>query len=185
MLTDAMDPVSTSDAALRDTHEITQQIYHYCRAMDRRDVALGYSVFHDDAVADYGEGFYTGTGHGFIDWVTALHGNFLAHSHQMTNILIELAGDRAASESYAVVALRQQDGAEIKQITSWCRYLDSWSRRDGRWAIDKRMIILDLNESRPIAPFGAPSRGRRDPSDPSYALFASLNASGSSSDASP
>lgn len=159
---------------LRDKQEIAEQIYRYCRSMDRRDVALGYSVFHDDAVTDYGEGFYSGTGHGFIDWVTELHGSFLTHSHQMTNILIELAGDRAVSETYAIVALRRMDGDQLMQITSWCRYLDKWSRRAGRWAIDERRIILDLDELRPVAPLGPASRGRRDKGDPSYALFAGL-----------
>ena len=173
MLTDTI--ATRDDTELRDTHEITQQIYRYCRAMDRRDIALGYSVFHDDAVTDYGDGFYNGTGHGFVDWVTALHGSsFLTHSHQMTNILIEVAGDRAASESYAVVALRQQDGETVNQISSWCRYLDIWSRRGGRWAIDKRTIILDLSEVRPVTEFGGASRGRRDRTDPSYDVFASL-----------
>ena len=159
---------------IRDRQEITDQIYRYCRSMDRRDVELGYGVFHDDAVTDYGEGFYSGSGRGFIDWVTELHGSFLSHSHQMTNILIEFDGDRAVSETYAIVALRRMDGDQLMQITSSCRYLDKWSRRRGRWAIDSRTIILDLDELRPVAPLGPTSRGRRDKSDPSYALFASL-----------
>ena len=163
---------STSRDETRDRQEITDQIYRYCRSMDRRDVALGYSVFHDDAVTDYGDGFYSGSGHGFIDWVTELHGTFLNHSHQMTNILIELDGDRATSETYAVVALRRQDGEQIVQITAWCRYLDKWSRRAERWAIDKRVIILDLDELRPVTPMSSSTRGRRDKTDPSYDLFA-------------
>jgi hypothetical protein len=64
------------------------------------------------------------------------------------------------------------DGDQLTQITSWCRYLDQWSRRAGRWAIDKRMIILDLDEVRPVVPLSSSTRGRRDRSDPSYANFA-------------
>ena len=142
--------------------------------MDRRDVALGYSVFHEDATADYGDALYTGSGHGFIDWVTELHGTFLNHSHQTTNILVELNGDRAVSETYALVGLHRSDGDELTHITSWCRYLDRWSRRGGRWAIDHRMIVLDLSERRAIGSPGSVSRGRRDEGDPSYDLFASI-----------
>lgn len=33
--------------------EITEQIYRYCRAMDRFDADLGYSVWHEEAEAIY------------------------------------------------------------------------------------------------------------------------------------
>ena len=50
-----------------DMHEITQLVYRYCRAMDRIDHELGYSIWHEGATADYGEGLYQGSGTGFID----------------------------------------------------------------------------------------------------------------------
>jgi len=160
---------SNSDA---DRQAITDLIYLYCRSMDRRDIPLGYTVFHDDAVTDYGEGFYSGSGHGFIDWVTELHASFTTHSHQITNIILQIDGDRAESESYCIVALRQMDGDQLVQITGWCRYLDQWSKRNGRWAIDKRKLVMDLDEVRPVTPLTAAPYGARDKSDPSYDLFA-------------
>jgi hypothetical protein len=163
---------SASSSETADRQAITDLIYRYCRSMDRRDAPLGYTVFHDDAVTDYGEGFFSGSGHGFIDWVTELHASFTTHSHQITNIILELDGDRAASESYAIVALRRMDGDQLVQITGWCRYLDRWSRRAGRWAIDKRKLIMDLDEVRPVVPLTAAPYGARDKSDPSYDLFA-------------
>jgi hypothetical protein len=155
-----------------DRQAIVDLIYAYGRSMDRRDAALGYTVFHDDAVTDYGEGFYSGSGHGFIDWVTELHASFTTHSHQFTNIILQIDGDRAESETYAIVALRRMDGDQLVQIMSWCRYLDQWSKRGGRWAIDKRRMILDLDELRPVTPLTAAPYGTRDRSDPSYDLFA-------------
>jgi len=160
---------SSSDA---DRQAITDLIYLYCRSMDRRDIPLGYTVFHDDAVTDYGEGFYSGSGHGFIDWVTELHASFTTHSHQITNIILQIDGDRAESESYAIVALRQMQDDQLMQITGWCRYLDQWSKRNGRWAIDKRKLVMDLDEVRPVTPLTAAPYGARDKSDPSYDLFA-------------
>ena len=38
----------------------------------------------------------------------------------------------------------------MKQITTWGRYIDQWSRRDGRWAIDKRIMIRDFAEIKAI-----------------------------------
>jgi len=51
------------------------------------------------------------------------------------------------------------------------RYLDRWSRRAGRWAIDHRVWVLDFDEQdRPVTA-RPPGGGSRDRSDPSYALF--------------
>src|SRR5579859_3070823 len=100
---------------LADRQEITQLIYRYCRSMDRIDPELGYSIWHDDAVADYGEDLYQGSGRGFIDFVLAQHRNALGHSHQVTNIILELDGDKAASESYVVSALRTMLDGRLKQ----------------------------------------------------------------------
>jgi hypothetical protein len=37
--------------ALADRQAVTDQIYRYCRAMDRIDHALGYSIWHPDGTA--------------------------------------------------------------------------------------------------------------------------------------
>jgi hypothetical protein len=155
---------------LADRQAITDLIYRYCRAMDRIDVELGYSLWHDDAVADYGD-IYRGSGRGFIDFVSAQHRRALAHSHQVTNIIIELNGDRAGSESYVISNLRVKDGEQLKQITVWGRYIDQWSRRDGRWAIEKRIAVRDFDEVRTVVAMSDSNVGRRDRGDPSYAAL--------------
>ena len=48
-----------SSQNLADRQAITDLIYRYCRSMDRIDAELGYSIWHEDATADY-EGYYTG-----------------------------------------------------------------------------------------------------------------------------
>jgi hypothetical protein len=156
---------------LADRQAITDLIYRYCRSMDRIDVELGYSIWHDDAVADYGAEVYQGSGRGFIDFVCEQHRGTLTHVHQVTNILIDLDGDRAGSESYVVSDLRAGRGEQVKQITTWGRYIDQWSRRNGRWGIDKRIAIRDFSEMRDVTPMPLPARGARDPSDPSYGVL--------------
>jgi ketosteroid isomerase-like protein len=156
---------------LADRQAITDVIYRYCRAMDRIDHALGYSVFHDDATVDYGAEVFQGSGRGFIEHVCEQHRRTLVHLHQVTNILIELDGDSAASEAYVFSDLRVGSEAQPKQVTTWGRYIDQWSRRDGRWAIDRRIAIRDFSEMRDVNPMLLPQRGQRDRTDPSYAVL--------------
>jgi len=159
--------------SLADRQAITDAIYRYCRSMDRIDVELGYSIWHEDAIADYGEDIYVGSGRGFIDHVCEQHRRAVAHSHQVTNIIIELDGERAGSESYVTSTLRVLRGEQLKQITVWGRYIDQWSRRNGRWGIDKRIAIRDFDEVRDVTALSRLDRARRDLTDPSYAVLRS------------
>lgn len=156
---------------LADRQAITDLIYCYCRSMDRIDVELGYSIWHDDATADYGAEVYQGSGRGFIDFVSEQHRGTITHVHQVTNILIDLDGDRAGSESYVVSDLRAGRGDQVKHITTWGRYIDQLSKRNGRWGIDKRIAIRDFSEMRDVTPMLLPARGARDRSDPSYGVL--------------
>lgn len=154
-----------------DRQQIAEQLYRYCRAMDRMDAELGYSIWHDHGEADYGESIFRGTGRGFIDFVNAAHARMIAHSHQVTTIIIELDGDRAASESYVTTALRIADGDQINEVTSRGRYLDRWSYRGGRWAIDTRIYAHDFDDVRAVTPGPIPSALRRDKTDLSYQVL--------------
>lgn len=163
-----------NDATLRevaDRQAITDLLYRYCRAMDRIDAELGYTIWHDDAIADYGEDVYRGTGKGFIDFVCEQHRQTLTHSHQVTNIIIELDGEHAASKSYVTMNMRVMHGDQLKQISVWGRYIDKWSRRNGRWGIDHRTNIRDFDEIRDVAAMSVSSPARRDESDPSYSVL--------------
>src|ERR1700754_4718883 len=91
--------------SVSDRQQITDQIYRYCRAMDRIDHELGYSIWHEDGTADYGHNFQ-GTGRAFIDHVCQQHAGLQQHSHQVSNIIIELDGDSAGSEAYVTATLR-------------------------------------------------------------------------------
>ena len=156
---------------LRDRQAITDLIYRYCRAMDRIDAELGYTIWHDDGLADYGDGVYRGSGRGFIDFVCAQHRHALTHTHQVTNIVLELDGSKAASESYVFSVLRVAQGEGIRQITTWGRYIDEWSKRSGRWGIDRRLAIRDFDEIRDATPLHDLDQARRDRNDPSYTVL--------------
>jgi hypothetical protein len=165
------------DVVLRDLvarEAIRQQLHNYCRAMDRRDDQLGYAVWHADGTADYGADVFQGLGRAFVDQVSQSHLRRTVHSHQIATVGIEVAGARAASEAYASVRLRTHRGDVVTEEFFAGRYLDSWSQRDGHWAIDHRLWILDFDEvDRQVTP-NLPSASRRDLQDPSYAVFASF-----------
>ena len=157
-------------AALADKWAIQEQIYNYCRSVDRLDVLLGHAVFHEDSYADFPT--YKGTGQGWIDDVCREHLNFLHHSHQVTNIIIDLQGpDKAGSEAYVIANLRQQDGDRVTNRMFSARYIDKWSKRNGRWAIDRRDCVVDFSEVRDVTPLGNDPRSGRDHTDPSYGVL--------------
>jgi len=159
-------------SALADRQAIADLIYRYCRSVDRLDVPLGHSIWHDDGIADYGPEVYQGPGKGVIDLICAQHRKTLHHLHQVGNLLIALDGDRAASESYVIATLRVMAGERLRQIMVWGRYVDSWSRRGGRWGLDKRIAIRDFDEIRDVTEMVRHDVGTRDHGDPSYAAFA-------------
>ena len=160
----------TNIQAVADKHAITELIYRYCRAVDRLDVSLGHSLWHADATADYGADYYQGPGPGVIDQICRDHGGLLHHSHQVTNILIELDGDRAGSESYCFATLRMKRGEALIQMTVWTRYIDRWSRRDKHWGLDHRQAVRDFDEVRSVTAMSDPQTARRNDGDPSYTV---------------
>jgi len=159
-----MDPLVTElyeKAAIRDV------LSRYCRGLDRMDKDMAYSVFGAEATAHYHD-IYQGSGHGFIDWVWGAHETMAGHSHQITNVLIELDGDRAVSEAYVTVILQQQRDAGAVEIQVRGRYLDRWHKRDGRWQIVQREHIVDTQSEIPLAAIGSSTASRRDRSDASF-----------------
>jgi len=166
------DPSSLRE--ILDRQQITDLIYRYWRSVDRLDVPLGHSIWHEDAYADYGADVYQGNGRGVIDHICAQHRQVLQHSHQVSNIIIELDGDRAGSESYVTATLRLRSGDQPRQMTVWGRYIDQWSRRNGHWGLARRISVRDFDELRDVTPMYEHDAGRRDRSDPSWAVLKGL-----------
>jgi hypothetical protein len=113
---------------------------------------------------------FEGTGHGFIDWVWQAHAAMDRHSHQITNVLIELSGDVATSESYVTVVLwtlPDSDGNQ-QELVGRGRYLDRWSRRNDVWAIEHRIHLLDTSSAFPLARADVSEGATRDATDLSF-----------------
>lgn len=150
---------------------ISDQIFRYCRAVDRLDTELGYSVFHRDSVVRFPS--FTGGGRKWIDLICARHRELIAHTHHVSNILIALdaTGDHASSESSVRAILRRQEGTTVRDHEILGRYIDTWSRRDGGWRIESRECVIDLERTFDVLASMSADRSRRDREDPSYAVL--------------
>ncbi|MCB2046984.1 MAG: nuclear transport factor 2 family protein [Novosphingobium sp.] len=153
---------------------IRQQLCNYGRGVDRRDRDLLRSVWHDDGTLDYSLPGVT-TPDQLIEALWSTDVTTDVWLHPLTAIAIEVQGDRAASEAYVSArSYRSSSKTQVQETLIHARYLDGWSKRDGRWAIDHRKAITDIRITRQIEGEVWRSQGRPDKSDPSYAVFAAL-----------
>ena len=159
-----------------DKEAIREALYRYCRGIDRMDLALTRACWHADGTARY-DGTFEGSADALLDHIWAIHATMQSHSHQMTNMLIEVVSERAVSETYVTVVLRTQPGkAGARDILTRGRYIDRWSCRNACWAIDHRHYLTDWMTFLPVGSAATvPVAGTRDPSDASYAAFAELH----------
>jgi hypothetical protein len=168
-------------AELLDKQAIAETLALYCRAMDRIDRALTLSVWHDGGTCNYSstEGVPDMPIVDYLAGSTKARSSFANHSHQIANTLIRVKGERAVSEAYFTASLQTypEDGRVTEHLWRG-RYLDRWTRRGGRWAIDHRQVVFDSYTPHEFAAellAGKPlSLGRRDGGDPSYAHLGSL-----------
>lgn len=170
-----------SDAELRaivDRQAIQDVLARYVRAIDRRDAELLRSVFHPDAI-DHHVGNRT-TAAEFCDLAIALLGQMGAVAHYLCVPLIELRGDVALSECYAIAFHRLERDGEAFDDFLGARVLDRFERRGGEWRIAHRRVVYDWNRDVPVAEtwgrgfFGDAFRaeGRKDRDDPLYGFLA-------------
>ncbi len=137
---------------LLDEAEIRNVHLRYCRAVDRMDWDAVRACYHPDATDDHGG--YSGGIDGFIDWIAAGLPRFAMTSHFTGNQLIEVTGDSAWAEHYAIATHRlpASDDAPAKDLIAMVRYIDRMERRDGRWRIATRVVISDGERVDPVGP---------------------------------
>jgi hypothetical protein len=158
---------------LLDKQSIYEVLVTYCRGVDRCDEDLIRSAFHEDSYDDHG--YWKGPGHELAPFLAdRLRNANSATTHSITNVLIELDGDLARSESQVHATLIRKGSDPVVVDVVGARYLDRLSRRDGRWRIEHRIVVLDWlgtevwPDSAPAVPTEGFARGARCPEDPSY-----------------
>lgn len=123
-------------AARAAIHDV---ILRYARGVDRRDFELVAACFAPDATVDYGD-FFRGEVGGLIRAMATGLAAFATTMHLMGNHLVELDGDRATSETYAVAYHRGGSAAKPFDLVMGVRYLDALDRTQGGWRIIRRGV---------------------------------------------
>lgn len=164
--------------ALLDKKAIEEVLVLYLRGCDRADIALVENAYHPDAWEDHG-GTYDGPASGWVERVRELLPKAGLMNHLMTNMMIELDGDRAVAEAYILTASRLKVKGEWFDTRTLARVVDRFEKRDGNWKIKRRTLVWEWNEEHAITETWArgaittdPSILRRGAKMPDDALYA-------------
>lgn len=136
---------------LLDKEEIREVMCRYARGVDRGDLELVRSAYHEDAHDEHGD--YVGDIDGFIKYLETRFIGVDNSVHFLGNSLIEFHGpDAALVETYFVSrrlrAAAEGDGLDIRPADAlarelWGRYVDRFERRDGVWRIAHRIVVRE------------------------------------------
>jgi len=124
----------------RDEAEIEQLMVRYAWMVDQRKWELMDSVFAEGATIDYtSTGGRKGPYRETLRWLDRALEPWPTNLHFITNLAIELGGDRARSRCYflAPMARAKPDGSQ-EVITNAGYYLDALVRTPGGWRIAER-----------------------------------------------
>lgn len=176
-------------------HEIRQVLARYCRGIDRYDLALVRSCYHDDAVDEHGS--FTGGPDEYVAWVGKLLTRYAMTMHVLAGSSIERTGDVALVETYGMSFHRSgpesAGDAKLNLMTGF-RFVDRFERRasgdgggdadgggggtDAEWRIAHRVAVtewsrVDDEPGRwPVPP--TLRHGTRDATDPVWWLVPEL-----------
>jgi len=139
--------LTTDDLLARQ--EIADVIYRYARGIDRLDFDLVRSCYHPDAYDDHGS--YAGDIDGFVAMCEKFLPRWSATMHFMGNMLIEVEGDAARAETYAVAYHHRADENGVgKDDVFGVRYVDRFEKRDGDWKIAYRVVATEWRRVEPV-----------------------------------
>lgn len=130
--------------ALLDRQEIYDVLIKYARGADRGDIELIESAYHPDAIEDHG-GTFLGPASEYVAMLRKILPNAPRMSHIVTNVLIELDGDRARAECYFLTFSRRSAGDESFDSLTMARTVDRFEKRNGAWKIAHRRLAWEWN----------------------------------------
>jgi len=157
---------------------ISRVLARYCRGIDRLDLELVRDCYWPDATDSHG-GFH-GTRDEFVVWVAKLLARFESTMHFLGNVLIEVNGNAAVAETYALAFHRSAEAKPSLNLIVGVRYVDRFEKRRGAWKIAKRVCVTEwsrVDEEAGRFPIAMGHlRGARDRSDVVYAMLDELRA---------
>ena len=164
----ATDPKSLETLIAKD--EIRELVMLYSRGVDRKDGPLLRTLYTEDATDTHGDTF-DGGAEAYVDFLETAFPHMRYSGHHVCNHLINVAGDEAEGEVYAIAyhVIPDRQGGWVEDLMA-VRYIDRYRKcADGRWRFAKRIVTYDMRNIRP-AP--APTGPAPDPAaDASYATL--------------
>jgi hypothetical protein len=129
-------------AAFIDENEIRRVLHNCCRGIDRLDLALVRDCYWPEATDRHGT--FSGSRDEFLAWVEPLLRRHTMTMHHLGNITIDLGGDTAYAETYAVAYHSGEPAADIRSnYAAGFRYVDAFERREGCWRIAERVTAIE------------------------------------------
>jgi SnoaL-like domain len=163
---------------LLDKQEIHEALMRYCLGIDRCDLELVLSAFHDDALDNH-----SGVEERAVDrFKRTVGGRSMWVNHNIGNIFIQVDDSAASSQAYFTAWHRLAHDARTFDWVIAGRYLDRFERRTGSWRIAHRTVVYDCERFDLVSaerPVGHPAatffdhvvRGERSRDDFSYQLM--------------
>lgn len=163
---------------LLDRQALAELVHAYCRAVDRREFAALFALYHPDAWHDHGAMFAGGPA-ALRDWLAASMPPDMTTHHFVGNTLFHVRGDEAEGEIYTLNSHIIPAPTGTIEYLAGGRYLDQYRRVDGRWRFWRRTRVVDWSRQQPAAPAASArgvAQGVAGPADPSHALLPGLAA---------
>ena len=124
-----------------DWRAIEQVHYTYAWMVDQRKWELMDSVFSPDAIIDYtSTGGQSGPYRATLTWLDRALQGWPLNLHQISNISLDIRGDRAGSRCYFLAPMGRPRGDGSQEvITNAGHYLDEFVRTSAGWRIRVRV----------------------------------------------
>jgi hypothetical protein len=126
----------------------------YAHCADRREAEGQKALFTDDTVfavymdGEAGEPTYVLYGREALTPIFDDLNRYEATTHFNGQSTVTLDRDRATGESYTIAHHVYTEAGDRKIMVASLRYLDTFTKLDGRWYFAERKLILDWSETR-------------------------------------
>jgi hypothetical protein len=130
-----------SELSIADRFAITETLSRYCHCLDRGRWDEFAALFTPDCRLDLSQvlGCYEGAA-GIRQFSSMIGSTGIVMRHLVTNIVVRGDADHAQAESYVLAITGPPGGAQ--QTTGF--YDDELIKRDGRWLLHRRRLMLDV-----------------------------------------
>jgi hypothetical protein len=141
--------MDTQNSKADDLREIRDLALRYAQGVDRRDADKLGGVFIEEGLID-GSGYRSDGREQIMKIPRMMNKRFVATFHSVQNHLIDLNGDEATGEVYAIShhLQRTEEGGLVDYVMIM-RYHDRYVRRPEGWRFAHRHILVDWTETRP------------------------------------